>query len=464
MDVFLALRCLPTILRNFGGFNPSEIHVATDSEVVLSWLISGTIISRNLFAWNRLKDIQQMSVELGSTLSLSPSFRYIPMAENPADLITRGMTLERFKTCFQFWCYGPGWLSSGTTPWATQELPCLNQYSQKVARSSRNAGILHGEKSSTVLPWNRFSSFAKILRLTSLVLKFINRLRQLEVDSEKQAAILLIKMMQHQIYGEELAFLLDPLGKTVPRLVRDPDLFIDGEGLIRSDPLTRFIIMDAHARCQYLGIAFTLAELRCRGYWVPKGRQVVKTVLPSCALVGGTMLNNVANLPASRVELEIPFKHMGEDFMGHLWVRKCGKEVKMYLLIFTCLSIRAVHVEVVPDMSVLLFLQALVRFTNLYGILTTIYSDNVKTFLGGGWLFKRLMLSHDYQQKFGTCSIKFCPIPLFSPWVGGVWERSIQTIKNCLHKVVGRGEMDYFTLLTIMSDIQRAINNCPLTY
>lgn len=136
----------------------------------------------------------------------------------------------------------------------------------------------------------------------------------------------------------------------------------------------------------------------------------------------------------------------------------------MYLLIFTCLSVRAIQIEVLPDMSVLAFLQALVRFTNLYGIRSTIYSDNAKTFVGGGRLFKRLMLNHDYQQKFDSCSIKFCPIPLYSPWVGGVWERSIQTIKNCLYKVVGRGEMDYFSLLTIILDIQRAINNHPLTY
>lgn len=69
----------------------------------------------------------------------------------------------------------------------------------------------------------------------------------------------------------------------------------------------------------------------------------------------------------------------------------------MYSLIFTCLSITAVHIEVVPDLSVLSFLQAVVCFTNLYGVPAAIYSDNAKTFLGGGWLFRKLLLYHEFQ-------------------------------------------------------------------
>lgn len=74
----------------------------------------------------------------------------------------------------------------------------------------------------------------KLLRVTSLVLKIIIRLWRLEVDSEGLTAILLLKTMLQQLYPEEFAFLLDPSGRTFPRLVRDLDLLIDGEGLIRS--------------------------------------------------------------------------------------------------------------------------------------------------------------------------------------------------------------------------------------
>lgn len=60
--------------------------------------------------------------------------------------------------------------------------------------------------------------------------------------------------------------------------------------------------------------------------------------------------------------------------------------------------------------------------------------------------------------------MKLNTIPLFSQWFGGTWERSIQTLATCLYKIIDRGKMNYFFLLTIVSDIQRTMNNHPLTY
>ena len=53
---------------------------------------------------------------------------------------------------------------------------------------------------------------------------------------------------------------------------------------------------------------------------------------------------------------------------------------KMYLLIFTCVNIRAVLIEIVPDMSTMSVVQALTRFTNIYNIPSQIHSDNAKSF------------------------------------------------------------------------------------
>lgn len=122
-----------------------------------------------------------MLAELGSLNGFTPSFRYVPTTENPSDLITRGLTLERFKARHRFWCHGPDCLDSGITLWATQELPCR---SQRIARSSLNGAVIQGEDVSTVLPLEKCSSIAKILRITALVIKFINRLRWLEVDRD----------------------------------------------------------------------------------------------------------------------------------------------------------------------------------------------------------------------------------------------------------------------------------------
>ena len=55
-------------------------------------------------------------------------------------------------------------------------------------------------------------------------------------------------------------------------------------------------------------------------------------------------------------------------------------------------------------------------------------------------------------------------IPVFSPWVGSVWERLIRVVKDCLKRTISRQKLDYFQLKTVLSDIQLAINSRPLTY
>ena len=60
--------------------------------------------------------------------------------------------------------------------------------------------------------------------------------------------------------------------------------------------------------------------------------------------------------------------------------------------------------------------------------------------------------------------IKLYPIPAYASWMGGVYERQIKTVKQCLYKTLGKAKIKYFELLTVLSDIQNSINNRPLTY
>ena len=70
-----------------------------------------------------------------------------------------------------------------------------------------------------------------------------------------------------------------------------------------------------------------------------------------------------------------PFHHMGLELTGHLWVWE-GEEMKMYLLIITCFNVRAIHLELVNDMSTHSVVLAIVRFFNIYRVPSHIYSDN----------------------------------------------------------------------------------------
>ena len=68
------------------------------------------------------------------------------------------------------------------------------------------------------------------------------------------------------------------------------------------------------------------------------------------------------------------------DYTRHLWVNRNGKAEKMYLLIYTCLAIRSIHIEIVQDMSTKTFIQVFIRFCNSYRIPSYIYSDNARSF------------------------------------------------------------------------------------
>ena len=51
-----------------------------------------------------------------------------------------------------------------------------------------------------------------------------------------------------------------------------------------------------------------------------------------------------------------------------------------------------------------------------------------------------------------------------SPWWGGIYERLIKEIKNTLHKTLGRSSLSYEAFESVSMDIERNLNNRPLTY
>ena len=73
-------------------------------------LLTENIKAKSLFTRNRLKDIEETRKQRHKKFATNIKFRYIPFADNPADLLTRGITLENFQQMFDYWTYGPTWL------------------------------------------------------------------------------------------------------------------------------------------------------------------------------------------------------------------------------------------------------------------------------------------------------------------------------------------------------------------
>ncbi|XP_068704454.1 uncharacterized protein [Montipora foliosa] len=140
----------------------------------------------------------------------------------------------------------------------------------------------------------------------------------------------------------------------------------------------------------------------------------------------------MADLPKERLMSgEPPFTYVDVDYFGPFLVRQGRSNVKRYGCLFTCLVVRAVHIEVVHSLDTDSFINALRRFINSRGCPKTIYSDNGTNFHAGerelceslnDW--NQRSINQFLQQRKITW--KFNP-PAVSH-MGGVWERIIRSI------------------------------------
>lgn len=207
-------------------------------------------------------------------------------------------------------------------------------------------------------------------------------------------------------------------------------------------------------------------------FWVPRARQAAKKVVNRCVLCARFRMKPIVSpyppLPTCRVEKAKPFDTTGLDFAGPLYARSSeGSDRKVYIVLFTCAVTRALHLELVSDMSSPAFLLAFRRFIARRGLPSTIYSDNALTFkrtsreLQGLW---KVMEQDDFQDFIANQRISWKFIVEAAPWWGGWWERLVGTVKTALRKVLGRSCLCSEELSTILTEIEAVLNSRPLTY
>ena len=166
---------------------------------------------------------------------------------------------------------------------------------------------------------------------------------------------------------------------------------------------TKLIILDSHERVLHHGIETTLRDVRSK-FWIVKGRKAVKIVLRKCVTCrryqGRPLLPpETLDLPDYRVNTLYAFQCTGLDYAGYLFIKNNTETtLKVYILLFTCASSRALHLELTHDMKALAFIRAFERFTTRRGTPDVIINDNFKTFKSS--VVKKFMLCLGVRQKF----------------------------------------------------------------
>ena len=126
------------------------------------------------------------------------------------------------------------------------------------------------------------------------------------------------------------------------------------------------------------------------------------------------------------------------DFVDPLYVHESSgessKATKVYVLLFTCASTRTVHLEIVERLDAETFLRAFRRFAAGKGLPSIVLSDNVKTFKRASEEIMKIIQAKRVQTYFTNKGITWRFSVKRAPWWGGMWERLVRSVKNCLKR------------------------------
>ena len=499
LATFIATRLSQFILKAFSRVNIQKVVLWSDSQIVLHWIKGDKKLP--MFVENRVKVIRDASFS---------DIKYCPTTDNPADLLTRGISSLELQQS-TLWTCGPSWLPNGDWPicdlFDSAVLACyIEPCEHDIIDPSIIVNTLHSDTVSVVsgidnvIDITRFPSLGKLLRVTSYVLRFINRLKHCITLSECKPYITVtelqiaqnkwIKAIQSTTYPRELKSLQNKSGEKLS-LVQQLKLFIGNDGLLRCGgrfqhanvvfsakyPIliprrhyfTELVVRNIHALTLHTGVESTITNIR-QYFWIPQIRQVVKYIIQRCVtclkVIGKPYRKpETPPLPKCRLLESPPFTVCGVDFTGALYYKSdSGSNSKAYICLFTCAVTRAIHLEVVTDMTTQTFLQAFRRFVGRCSLPSQMISDNGSTFLAAAEDIQRLLKDPSINNYMANRSVQWTFIPKRAPWFGGFYERLIGMTKNVLKKTLGRSLVTLNELNTLVVEVEAVINDRPITY
>ncbi|XP_044014009.1 uncharacterized protein LOC122856402 [Aphidius gifuensis] len=424
-------------------------------------------------------------------------WRHIPGTQNPADCASRGITTKQLEES-NLWWNGPPWLRLSEDHWPKQKHEA-DELCEQEARPGITLVATQAEKDYSWQLVHKYSSWTKLLRITSHVIRFISLLKRKPVQQHQsimEAKKYWIRTTQSIFFSPEINALQKNVKLSPAHQFNKLTAFIDSEGIIRvggrleNSPLnyeskhqailprvsrvTQLIIDHAHNLTLHGGTQLTLGHIR-QSYWIIGGRSSVKSHVLKCVVCsrqrGIRAQQQMGQLPPSRVTPARAFTHTGVDYAGPLtlktWKGRGAKIVKGWICAFVCMTTSAAHLEVVSDYSTEGFLAIFKRFTSRRGIPAHIYSDCGTNFVGADRELKKLFTQHTKEnESIHTVTLEHAIQwhfnPPAAPHMGGKWEALIKSTEFHLKRTVGDAKLTYEEAVTLLAQIEAILNSRPL--
>ena len=240
--------------------------------------------------------------------------------------------------------------------------------------------------------------------------------------------------------------------------------------LHRDLKISTLILQHTHHQVGHCGRNHVLARLRQK-YWIPQANSAIRKILSDCytfcRLYAKTGEQNMADLPVERLTPDNPpFTFTGVDYLGPFQVKRGRAMVKRYGVLFTCLTMRAVHIEVAHSLDTDACINALRRFISRRGQVSVIRSDNGTNFIGAERELREAIQNLDdskIKEEMLKGGIDWNFNPPGASHQGGVWERQIRTVRKVLGALLKQQVLDDDGLHTLLCEVESIINSRPLT-
>lgn len=496
----LLLAKLTSKIQSSFPTNWNATYLWTDSEIVLDWLASHASNWKTYVA-NRVAEIQE--------LTTNAFWRHVSSKDNPADIVSRGIAAGELSS--SIWFSGPSFLQKTEEFW-----PVVKE------RHVKNLDLPERRKIASVLQCSTaesflnivysISDFTKNVRRFAFILRFyknllakrkkaaltlghlsaseiddaflrlIWRIQQHEFESEIRALERGKELPSNSVLNKLSPFLDDSSGVKLLRVggrLKHADISYQQKFPIllpRSNDFVKSYVRFLHFKNFHAGPQALVALIQER-FWMVNARNYTRNVVRTCIHCfryrPRLAQQIMGNLPAGRVNISSPFTHCGVDFFGPFQTtyKLRGKSLtKSYVAIFICFVTKAVHMEVVSDLSSEAFIAALKRFVSRRNLCQHLYCDNGTNFVGAR---RQLQEFHDaFLNKHtqadiarwcSTNSIEFHHIPPRSPHFGGLWEAAVKAAKSHLFRTLKNTLLTYEELNTVTTQIEAILNSRPIT-
>lgn len=464
----------------------------SDSKVTLAW-IKGDPNRWTPFVKNRVIEIRN---------NTETRWLYINTKENPADPASRGVLPNKLKNNVLWW-NGPPFLQDPDYTIQSETIPETDQEVRMSVRcSATNIGTEQEDERLTLV--KKYSSLKKLLHVVAYCCRWLNLKlkkntlpKEITCEERREALTLCVKIVQEIDFPEEIRDLERKMNIKKSSRLLPLNPYKDNEGVLRvggrlrnakiesgrkhpiiltkDNALIPLLLDDAHKATLHGGPQLMSTYLQ-NNYWIIKGGQVIKNYYKKCmrcakynAHAGNQQMGN---LPDVRVNPSRPFSISGVDFAGPIFCRmskgRGTKSFKAYISLFVCMATKALHLELVSDMTAEAFIACFKRFIARRGHCHELWSDHGTNFVASEKILMEMWeqgkgeLPEELRVLLDAQNTRWRYIPPGAPNFGGLWEAGIKSVKYHLKRVIGESTLTFEELYTVLTQIEACLNSRPL--